>query len=221
MVIDHVAWTFVPVYTVLGQTLHIIGRLTGPIMAYMIAEGYIHTRDVKKYALRLFIFTLISWVPYSLYETGRWPTMNLGVIYTLFLGLVAIWIWDKLDAAKEIKIIFVVMLCYFSMFGGDWGIVDVLCPLFVFIYRDDPKAKWISLFAVGFISAVMAQVAAFGTDQPFRQLFQFGIFIAYFILMKFYDGESGSRASFHKWFFYIFYPAHLLIFAAIKYHWIT
>jgi uncharacterized membrane protein len=48
MLIDHIAWAFVPTYTVLGEVMHFIGRLTGPVMAYFLAEGYIHTHDRKK-----------------------------------------------------------------------------------------------------------------------------------------------------------------------------
>ena len=64
MLIDHVAWAFVPTYSVLGQVMHIIGRTTAPIMCFFIAEVYYHTRNVKKYALRLFVFTLIIYIPF-------------------------------------------------------------------------------------------------------------------------------------------------------------
>lgn len=40
MLIDHIAWAFVPTASLLGQIMHIIGRLTGPTMAYMLADGY-------------------------------------------------------------------------------------------------------------------------------------------------------------------------------------
>lgn len=66
MLIDHIAWAFVPTASLLGQVMHIIGRLTGPTMAYMLAEGYHYTRNVKKYAMRLGIFAVISWLPFSL-----------------------------------------------------------------------------------------------------------------------------------------------------------
>lgn len=64
MLIDHIAWSFVPMHTVLGQIMHFIGRLTGPTMAYFLAEGYLHTRNVKKYVTRLGIFALLSWIPF-------------------------------------------------------------------------------------------------------------------------------------------------------------
>ncbi len=47
MLIDHIAWAFVPTGTLLGQIMHIIGRITAPIMCYFIAEGYYHTHNIK------------------------------------------------------------------------------------------------------------------------------------------------------------------------------
>ena len=70
MLIDHIAWAFVPTASLLGQVMHVIGRLTGPTMAYMLAEGYHYTRNVKKYAMRLGIFAVISWLPFSYFESG-------------------------------------------------------------------------------------------------------------------------------------------------------
>ena len=60
MLIDHIAWAFVPLNSMPGQLMHFVGRLTGPTMAFFLAEGYIHTRDRKKYGLRLGLFALIS-----------------------------------------------------------------------------------------------------------------------------------------------------------------
>ena len=70
MLIDHIAWAFVPTASLLGQIMHIIGRLTGPTMAYMLADGYYYTRSVEKYACRLGIFALLSWIPFSYFELG-------------------------------------------------------------------------------------------------------------------------------------------------------
>ena len=52
MVIDHIAWAFIPFNSIAGQIMHVIGRLTAPIMCFMIAEGYYKTNNVKKYAQR-------------------------------------------------------------------------------------------------------------------------------------------------------------------------
>ena len=57
MTVDHLAWTLFPGYDTRWFVLlaHVIGRLTAPIMWFFIAEGYHHTRNVKKYACRLFL----------------------------------------------------------------------------------------------------------------------------------------------------------------------
>ena len=48
MTVDHIAWAFVPFGSIAGQLMHVIGRLTAPIMCFMVAEGYYKTRNVKK-----------------------------------------------------------------------------------------------------------------------------------------------------------------------------
>ena len=64
MVIDHISWGFFDFYSWQGYMLHIIGRLTIPIMCFFIAEGYHYTRNIKKYTARLFVFAVISHFAY-------------------------------------------------------------------------------------------------------------------------------------------------------------
>ena len=64
MLIDHIAVAFVSNQSILGQAMHMIGRVTMPIMCYFIAEGYYKTHNIKKYALRLLIFSIISYYPF-------------------------------------------------------------------------------------------------------------------------------------------------------------
>lgn len=66
MTVDHVAWWLFPGYprAVLPLAMHIIGRLTCPIMCYFVAEGYHHTRDIRKYTARMFLFAVISHFAY-------------------------------------------------------------------------------------------------------------------------------------------------------------
>ncbi|MBO4506548.1 MAG: hypothetical protein J5728_09010 [Lachnospiraceae bacterium] len=214
MLIDHIGWTFVETYTLLGQAMHFIGRLTGPIMAFMIYEGYVHTRDVRKYALRLGIFTLISWPAYSYYETGRPFTANFGVIFTLFLALLVIWMWDKTDLKLWVKLLIVIAACGLSMYG-DWPIFDILWPLLLFINKDDKQKMWRSFAIVMAAEVLLSNATAITSDHPFVQAFQFGAFLVLPLLMYCYNGESGKKNAFNKWFFYIFYPLHLVALALL------
>ena len=66
MTIDHIAWLVFPGYSKapLALLMHLIGRMTCPIMCFFIAEGYYHTRDLNRYTLRLFVFAVISHFAY-------------------------------------------------------------------------------------------------------------------------------------------------------------
>ena len=122
MLIDHITWAFIPTRSVAGQCLHFIGRLTGPGMALLLAEGYQYTRNKAKYALRLFVFAMISWAPYCLNDYGKWPYFGMGmfgVIWTFFLAFLTVWMWDQLKTYKALKVILVVfdVFCRFLETG--------------------------------------------------------------------------------------------------------
>ena len=214
MVIDHIAWDFVPTMSVLGQVMHFIGRLTGPGMALLLAEGYQHTKSRKKYALRLFIFAMITWVPYDLHSLGHWPCYGMdmfGMIFTLWLAFMTVWMWDKLKVPKALKIVLVVLSCILSLFG-DWCIFAVLWALFAYIWRDDPKKKWTS-FAIVAVAEVVLSMVFMGS--VIGSLFQVGVVLVPLLFLC-YNREPGSKKPFHKWFFYVFYPLHLLVLFLIK-----
>lgn len=210
MLIDHIAWAFVPLYTWPGQLMHFIGRLTGPTMAFFVAEGYAHTRSVPRYALRLGLFALLSWPAYCFFETGRWFGPYFGVIYTLFLGLLAVWICDRTRIPVWAKALAVAALCFLSRWG-DWPVFDVLWPVALYLWRDEPERKWTAYWL---LCAGAAAYCALQIDPLWRGWYNVGVFLPPLLLRYGYNGEAGSRRSFHKWFFYVFYPLHLLALAA-------
>lgn len=220
MVIDHIAWAFVPGDSLLAQIMHFIGRLTGPTMAYFLAEGYIHTKNVKKYVMRLGIFALISWVPFCLFEAqtlpivfieGKWHFIPaFGVIYTLFLALLAIWLWDKGKCPKWCKVLGIIGLCLVSVFG-DWAIYDILYAFMFFVFRNNTRKKWISFSIITVVSILITCIAAGFIMWAKWGIYELGVFMVPVMLQFFYNGESGSKKPIHKWFFYIFYPLHLLV----------
>ncbi|MDE5892546.1 MAG: conjugal transfer protein TraX [Acetatifactor sp.] len=224
MLIDHIAWAFVPTMSVPGQVMHFIGRLTGPTMACFLAEGYLHTRDIKKYIRRLGIFALISWAPFCLFEfqrlpigynaeRGFWFLPTFGVIYTLFLGLLAIWFWDKGKCPKWCKVLGIIGLCILSLFG-DWGVFDVLYPLVLFSYRDQPKKKWFWFSVITLVGN--AFVIVLGRGSVVWTCYTWGVFMVPLLMQFCYNGQGGSKKLIHKWFFYIFYPLHLLVLGVLQ-----
>ena len=76
MVIDHTAWAFVPTNSIWGQVMHAIGRLTFPIMAFFIAEGFFYTRNFKKYLFRMLGFAILSHFAFQYFNFGRIPLLR-------------------------------------------------------------------------------------------------------------------------------------------------
>lgn len=239
MLIDHIAWAWVPTASTLGQVMHFIGRLTGPTMAYFVAEGYRYTRDVKKYALRLFLFALISWPAFHMFEYNSLPIQfrwgmaqgrgvwlfyiaaldltvgvfhDFGVIYTLFISLLAIWLWDTKRIPLVLRVIGVAALIWGSQYG-DWPYFDVIWALIFFTLKDRPVLKWTGYCLVA--GMVYFIFTPWQTD-PRAGFFQLGVFMVPLLLTVFYNGEGGSKNRIHKWFFYVFYPAHLLLLTILK-----
>ena len=238
MLIDHIGWAFVPTSSVAGQIMHTIGRLTGPVMAFMLVEGYLHTSNINKYLLRLGLFALISWPAFVYFEYGTLPVYifpgkylasqsdilaiylstsditlvinhAFGVIYTLFLGLVAVRVYDEKKYKKWTKVILIALTGAASLLG-DWPLYDVVFPLLFFIYHDDIKSKWriySSIMLVFTIESVYS-VGIMG-------LFQAGTLLVP-LLLHFYNGQPGKKTCFNKWFFYIFYPVHLVTIGLLR-----
>jgi hypothetical protein len=218
MLIDHIAWSFVHTYTVPGQLMHVIGRLTAPIMCYFIAQGYIHTRSFKKYLLRMGIFALIAHIPYVLESNERITFFPFSVMYTLTLGLVAIYAYDKIKN-KVLRWLAIIVIGILAM-PGDWLFFGIAFCLIFYIYRDNFKKQCIGIICVGLSEVLLATIASavVGRDimtAVLQNLFQLSIIFSLPILYL-YNGKRGGGGKFSRWGFYIFYPLHLLIIALIK-----
>ena len=103
MVIDHAAVGLIQqselasgaAWSLCGTAMRLVGRVAFPLFAFMIAEGAVHTRDRRRYALRLFLLALISEIPFNLVAGGTWLfPADQNTVFTLLLGLLAIWAGD-------------------------------------------------------------------------------------------------------------------------------
>ncbi len=214
MVIDHVTWAFVDSHTLLAAGLHAIGRLTGPIMFFFIAEGYYHTRDLKKYATRLAIFALISHFPYNYFiNYGAFSSIaDTSVIFTLLCGLLALAAYDRIEN-QIVKTFSIIALCLLTA-RADWGIVGVLFILLFGIYHNNRNKQLLAYayMSTAFIALRIVDAIA-NALSVFSFLYVFGLFLVIPVL-KLYNGERGGN-TFTKWMFYIIYPLQFVVIGLI------
>lgn len=213
MTIDHIAWMWVPAVTAAGQCMHTIGRITAPIMCYLLVEGYIHTHDVRKYTFRLGIFAVVSAFAFCFYENGTvfsGGVPGFGMIYTLFMALLMLRVYDSSLIDGWRKAALMILLFMLSLLG-DWAGIGVIWPFIIYVYRDNKgiKLKLLAFTAFVFAALVALETALQNPMYPYAALFQFGTLLAVPIL-SLYNGALGGKKT-GKWFFYIYYPLHMIV----------
>ena len=226
MTVDHIAWAVFPGYPkeFLPLLMHIIGRITCPIMCYCIAEGYHYTRNIRKYTARLFIFALISHFCYIYFSHDfiDWHSFipfyyggalnQTSVMWSLAWGLVMLRAAnsDKLSAAG--KTLVIILICLVS-FPSDWSCIASLCVLAFGTNRGELKKQ---AFWLVFYVAIYAAVYFFAIDRVYG-LLQMGVVLALPVI-RLYNGRRGRSQSVNrvmKWLFYVYYPLHLFVIGLI------
>jgi len=217
MTIDHLTWAVFPgtraVWYVFA--LHIIGRLTAPIMWFFIAEGCHYTHDMKRYAGRLLLFAFVSHfaydfafgIPFRPLATGVFN--QTSVIWSLFWAVVLVAVCQRDTVPQWAKYAAVAAACLIA-FPSDWSSIAVMCPFFLYAHRDNFKlqARDIVLW-----TAVYAVVYFLFLDRLYG-LLQLFTCLSIPVLAQ-YNGQRG-RWKGMKWFFYIYYPAHLVVVGIIR-----
>lgn len=210
MVIDHTAWTFWPkeVYPISSGILHFIGRLTFPILCFFIAEGYRKSSNVPKYMLRLFILAVISAVPFYMLFFNVLGFL-LTTIFTLFFGLCALYFSSKIEN-KVLKSAIVMFFMFISIVA-DGGISGVLLIYIFGTMENRKKAVIYGLLAMNILDIALTLI--FGQTVDFELMLSIaGTFVTYPFLVN-YNGERGRGI---KYFFYAFYPLHIIALIGLR-----
>ena len=207
--------------------LNLIGRIAFPIFAFQISEGYIHTKNIKKYFLRLGIFALISQIPFSLFVSKylHASIFSLNVFFTLFLGLLSIYLYDYiinlfkkaniqekkgLYLGKLFGLVIVILIAFVAkILNTDYGFWGVIVVFAFYFFKKDKLAMIISFITLCILRYGI-QIIQGGYNTPTLLL---GIFTTLSILfISLYNGKQGPKI---KYLLYVFYPVHLLILALI------
>ena len=189
-----------------------IGRISFPIFCFLLIEGFMHTHDVKKYALNLGIFALVSEIPFDLAFAGKPFYLDYqNVFFTLFIGLVMMIFLQKIDskAQKDAgawqranwkvsvgKLLVIVAACAVAtLLKTDYSAMGILTIVLMYNMRKN------KMYCIGIGCAVLTLLS----------LNEITCFLA-MIPVHFYNGKRGLNL---KYPFYAFYPVHLLVLFAI------
>lgn len=232
MAIDHVGATILePAYNIkfsniikhpftsdltafLDLILRSIGRLSFPIFCFLLVEGYFHTKNLKVYLIRLTSFALISEIPFDMaFKCKVFDLKHQNVFFTLVLGLVAIALWDFIvkrpypdplesfrTSSPKTKILSFGTVSLIALIAQlaqtNYGAVGVFLIFSFYLFRADKGLKYIICVAI-LLCASTAEIMG----------------IPALLLMDKYNGKRGRKI---QYFFYAFYPLHLLVLVLIR-----
>lgn len=225
-----------PWYTIYYM-MRTVGRIAFPIFCFLLVEGFCHTHSRGKYALRLGAFCLLAEIPFDVAfnypDNGFLEFSYQNVFFTLLMGFLALWLWsalaNRLPRWMEYPAAAIALVpCYLGAewLAADYGGFGVLLIVALGVGRGLPCRV---------IQEPDGPTAVWTQPDPFRRQLQVllgGLAILWYCW--FYDNwielfavfglaltllYNGQRGSGRKWFFYIFYPAHLLALGLLNQMW--
>lgn len=217
MITDHVGFVFFPHELMFRY----IGRIAFPIYCFLLTEGFFHTRSIYRYLARMGLFAVLSEIPFNLglYHVLIYQS-NINVFFTLFLGLLVMYLSDLLYHKTDSQTVGMVF-CLLGMIaaeriGSDYGAMGILVIyIFYLSYRGrnfgTARSKFLTTLCMMLFEAFL-----FAIEGPVEI---YAVFSIFFILL--YSGEKNGRVweklhlekfnLFIKYFFYAVYPLHLIV----------
>lgn len=217
MTADHIGYAFFPDILI----FRVAGRIAFPIYAFLISEGFKKSSNRKNYALRLVLLAVLSEIPFDLVFSTSGNTMERmfdlsrqNIFFTLVCGLFAIWCLEGIEFLKIPKASFGVSILFIMapiFLMSDYSIYGTLLIFATHVFRKKPVLMAGSLAFINFL-IVMENILS-GYIYRRESYIQLAAIAALpFLLM--YNGKRGHS---FKFFFYAYYPAHLLIIALLVY----
>lgn len=216
MFCDHFGYAYIGHFSI----FNLIGRIAFPIFAFQISEGFIHTKNLRKYFLRLGVFALISQIPFYLFmnkffnQTG----LYLNIFFTLFLGLLGIYLYDyivksfdksclnKKNLGKIIGIAIVFLISYIAqILNTDYGALGVILVFMFFLFSKNKILRLCSYTLLVIVKYIFPFIQ-FNYNYIYLILF-FATLLPY-VFIDLYNGKQGKKI---KYLLYLFYPLHLIL----------
>ncbi len=217
MFLNHFSYIFLTQGTFWHDTLTNIGYFTAVTMCYFLVEGYGYTRSKRKYGLRLLGFALLSQLPFMMLTAtqGYFRFIGFNMIFTLLLCFLILVVDERIENRWG-RVLLKALLLLASCFC-DWAIfAPVFTMLFLWAGKDRKR------IAVSYmIAAVSFGCASLNALSPLDVLqaavSALGIVASGICILYLYNGRRAERGrTFSQWFFYLFYPVHLLALGLLR-----
>lgn len=196
----------------IDRVMRLIGRLGFPLFCFLLIEGYYHTRSKVKYGMRLAMFALISEIPFDLgFMSHVLEFTYQNVFFTLFFGFVTVWSIDAFCTwvGKKIQgkirlvpyilgtvIITAVGAVIVELLRTDYASIGVITIVLMYLLH---RKSYAGSMALGCLALTV------------RMPIEFTCFATVPLTAK-YNGTRGLKL---KYFFYLFYPVHILLLAVV------
>lgn len=221
-------------------TMRLIGRISFPIFAFLIVNGFYHTSNRAKYLLRLSIFALISepFFDFAMFGTFLELT-HQNIFFTLSLGLLAIWGYDNLENGRGgnfIGGVFVLLMGLIALnLRTDYDLYGVMTIFIMYLFFNNKMRLSIAVIILNLLFYGKELGAWAYTSTMIHDLYGLtmtdgrGFTLQVLLYLQFiaqlfcvaslwpiskYNGQKGS-SKLNKYFFYAFYPVHILILGLI------
>lgn len=199
MLLDHVGAVFFP-----WVGLRLIGRLAFPIYCFLLTEGALHTRDPRRYLLRLGVGALLSELPFDLLFYGRFTWAHQSVMVTLLLSFAMLWLLKKQRTPLFQLLLFLGFGVAAEILRCDYGFWGVGMVFLFHITREIPHATLLRTLFLALMGLFMGGLTVLTIPvQTFAA--------AAMLPIGLYSGKKALPGKGPQLLFYLFYPAHLAL----------
>ncbi len=214
MLLDHIAFSFLPVHSPLYTVLRIIGRMAFPLYCFLLTEGVHHTKSPKKYLLRLVILAVLAEPVFDLMCYRRpWYLGKQSVMVTLLLGASMCVLMKKLPK-YWMKLPVVIPFFFLAKYAHcDYGTGGILMIAMFMLTRQLPYR---ALFQVPLFGLLCIYMGTWAVKLPWRSVPVQWFAVSALIPILLYNGQKGSNKKWLNRSMNLFYPVHMAIIVIIK-----
>lgn len=215
MLIDHIGAVFFQELVV----LRIIGRIAFPIFAFYIAMGFSWTSDCKKYILRMLGVAIITQIPFAYFSLILFHNFYyMNVLFTFTFALLGLYFLKRKNyIATCIFLLLPELIAAFTPIDFDYGSYGVLMVVVFYLFKEDIIHRNVSIL---FLTIAHGFILYIPRGFPFyTSLLSPQIYCV--LALPLIDLNYKLKINLPKYFFYMFYPAHIAVIVMVYFTWFT